>query len=185
MEILSFSLFFFFVFLFFLFVILFFCHFVFLSCCLFCHIFFLSCCPFVFCLFGVLSFCLDSCWSNVWKVSSLKSHNLCQNSKVAVTDSLTGWPRSGIELHARAGKQQRSRLSCGEALNGGALVSLVKCLSIKCDDYEELSIRVARSHCCRQMVLYSPNADKACKCFRVQWPKISQTFLDCTSRELS
>ena len=54
-----------------------------------------------FCLFVFLSFCLfvyTSCWSNVWRVSSLKSHSLCRYSKVAVTHWVTHWPRSGIEL---------------------------------------------------------------------------------------
>ena len=45
--------------------------------------FFLS----VFCLFCL--FVQTSCWSNVWRASSLKSPCLCRNSKVAVTDSLT------------------------------------------------------------------------------------------------
>ena len=48
----------------------------------------LALCLLSFCLFVFLSFCLDSCWSNVWKVSSLKSRSLCQNSKVAVSH----WP---------------------------------------------------------------------------------------------
>ena len=52
-------------------------------------------CHFVFFLFF---FVWTSCWSNVWRVSSLKSHSLCQNSKVAVSHSLTQWRRSGIEL---------------------------------------------------------------------------------------
>ena len=43
-----------------------------------------------------LFFLTLSPWSNVWRVSSLKSHSLCQNSKVAVTKTKT--PRSGIEL---------------------------------------------------------------------------------------
>ena len=40
-------------------------------------------------------FLTPSPWSNVWRGSSLKSHSLCQNSKVAPT---TKTPRSGIEL---------------------------------------------------------------------------------------
>ena len=47
---------------------------------------------FVFLCFCVSCFCLFvwiSLWSNVWRVWSLKSHCLCQNSKVAVSDSLT------------------------------------------------------------------------------------------------
>ena len=55
----------------------------------FCLFVFLSFCLFVFCLFV-----LTSCWSIVWRVSSVKSHSLCQNSKVALTQR----PRSGIEL---------------------------------------------------------------------------------------
>ena len=47
---------------------------------------------------GVLKFFSSSLWSNVWRVSSFKSNYLSQNSKVAVTQSLTHWPRSGIEL---------------------------------------------------------------------------------------
>ena len=56
---------------------------------------FLSFCDLVilwFCLFVILSFCVFiwiSLWSNVWRVSSLKSHSLCQNSTVALTDWLT------------------------------------------------------------------------------------------------
>ena len=44
--------------------------------------------------FVFLYFCLfvqTSLWSNVWRIWSLKSHSLCQNSKVAVTDWLTEW----------------------------------------------------------------------------------------------
>ena len=41
-------------------------------------------CP--LCLFSL--FVLTSLWSNVWKVSSLKSHSLCPNSEVALTDWL-------------------------------------------------------------------------------------------------
>ena len=37
-------------------------------------------------------------WSNVWRVSSLKSHSLCQNSKVAMSQWVSDPPRSGIEL---------------------------------------------------------------------------------------
>ena len=40
---------------------------------------FLSFCPFVW----------TSIWSNVWRVSSLKSHSLCRNSKVEVTQWVT------------------------------------------------------------------------------------------------
>ena len=87
---LSFFVFIFFVYLsffpffsliFFLFFLLFF-NFVFLSFC-----FFVS-----FCLFAFLSFCffLDiSLWSYVLRTSSVKSHSLCWNSKVAVTQWLT------------------------------------------------------------------------------------------------
>ena len=68
-----------------------FCLFIFLS---FFRIFFVSFrlfvllyfCYFVFCIFIFVSFCLfvkTSCWSNVWRVSSVKSHSLCQNTKVA------------------------------------------------------------------------------------------------------
>ena len=59
-----------------LFVFLSFCLFVFLSFCL-------------FCLFSFCLFFLTSLRSNVWRVSSFKSHYLCQNSKVAVTHWLT------------------------------------------------------------------------------------------------
>ena len=41
-----------------------------------------------FCLSVCLSFVRISLQSNVWRVSSVKSHSLCQNSKVA----LTHWP---------------------------------------------------------------------------------------------
>ena len=37
----------------------------------------------------------DQMSERVW---SLKSHSLCQNSKVAVSHSVSHWPRSGIEL---------------------------------------------------------------------------------------
>ena len=66
---------------------------------------FLSFCLFIFCLLSFcffcllvfLSFCLfvqTSLWSNVWRVSTLKSQNSLfvpkfQSNKVAVTDSLT------------------------------------------------------------------------------------------------
>ena len=74
-----------------------FCHFVIYSFCLFGNfdlLSFLSFCLFVFlsfCLFVFLSFCLfvlTSCWSNVWKVSSLKCHALCWKWH-SLTDSLT------------------------------------------------------------------------------------------------
>ena len=69
------------------------CH---LSFCLFLFIF-LSFCLFVFLSFWLFVFlyffvCLSRHqigWSNVWVVSSFKSHNLCRNCKVAVTDWLT------------------------------------------------------------------------------------------------
>ena len=39
------------------------------------------------CLFVFLSFCLfASFWSNVWRVSNLKSHSFCPNSKVVLAD---------------------------------------------------------------------------------------------------
>ena len=69
--------------------------FVYLSFCIFCLSVFLSFCFFVFlsfCLFVFLFFFLfvqTSLWPNVWRVSSVKSHSLCQNSKVALSDSLT------------------------------------------------------------------------------------------------
>jgi len=95
-----------FVFLPFFYVFLSFCLLVSLSFYIFVFLFYglsvsLSFCLFVFLSFSLsvfLSFCVESCWSNVWKVSSFKSHYLCKNSKVAVTDSVTQWPRSGIEL---------------------------------------------------------------------------------------
>ena len=53
------------------------------------------------CLFVLLSFCLLSrLWSNVWRVSSLKSHSLCPNSKLAASESLT----KGRYRAARAAK---------------------------------------------------------------------------------
>ena len=70
----------------------------FLGLCLFCIFVFWPSCLFVFwplCLFVFLYFCLffifvrTSLWSNVWRVSSVKSCSLYQNSKVAVTHSLT------------------------------------------------------------------------------------------------
>ena len=45
-----------------------------------------------------LHFCFTSLWWDIWRISSLKSHSLCRDSKVALTDWLTQWPRSGIEL---------------------------------------------------------------------------------------
>ena len=56
-----------------------------------------------FVFFVFLSFCLfvwPSLRSNVWRVSSVKnkSNSLCQNSKVALSDSVTQCPRSGGEL---------------------------------------------------------------------------------------
>ena len=69
-----------------------FCLFVFSPFCLFA---FLSFCILVFwpfCLYIFMPFCLfvwTSCRSNVWRKSSLKSHSLCQNSKVALTDPPT------------------------------------------------------------------------------------------------
>ena len=85
------------------FVFLHFCFFVFFSFHLFCPFVFLSwfClfsfCPSVFCLSVFLSdITLIIC--PILRTSSLKSHSLCQNSKVAATDSISHWPRSGIEL---------------------------------------------------------------------------------------
>ena len=60
-------------------------------------------CRFVFFVF--LSFHLFvflSLWSNVWRVSSLKSHSLCQNSKVALTYLLS----KGRYRAARAAKNK-------------------------------------------------------------------------------
>ena len=64
-------------------------------------------------------FSLISLWWNVWRVSSFKSHSLCPNSKVAVTDWLTDWlthwPKSGIELpgqlKTRCSKKDATRCS--------------------------------------------------------------------------
>ena len=97
---------------FWLYVFLTFCLFVFLSFGLFVLS---SFCPFVllsFCLFVFLYLCLfvwTSCWSNVWRISSLKSHYLCQNSKVALSYSA----RVGIELPG-----QLKKVTCKSALWG-------------------------------------------------------------------
>ena len=45
-----------------------------------------------------------SLWSNVWRVWSVKSHSLCQNSKVAPTQSLTDWLTKVRYRAARAAK---------------------------------------------------------------------------------
>ena len=46
-----------------------------------------------FCLFG-----LTLLWSNVWRVSSSKSHSFFPNSKWSLTHSLTHWPGVGIGI---------------------------------------------------------------------------------------
>ena len=58
----------------------------------FCIFVFMALCLFVFLSFSILSFCLfvwTSLWSNVWRVSSLKSHSFCRNSKVTLNHWLS------------------------------------------------------------------------------------------------
>ena len=61
----------------------------------------------LFCLFVFLT----SLWSNVWRDSSLKSHSLWWNSKVAVTHWVTHWPSSGIELPGQLKTQLQNLLN--------------------------------------------------------------------------
>ena len=56
-----------------------------------------------FCLSAFLCFCL---WSNVWRVSSLESLSLCQNSKVAPTHWLSQSVTKVRYRAARAAKTQ-------------------------------------------------------------------------------
>ena len=78
-----------------------------LSFCIFClfvffvFLYFLS--FYIFCLF--VFFVFLSLWSSVWRVSSLKSHSLYPNSKVALIDWLTHSLTKVRDRAARAAKQ--------------------------------------------------------------------------------
>ena len=71
-----------------------------------------------FCLFVFLSFCPDVILIKCLKGLKSQSHSLCPNSKVTVTQWVSDWPRSGIELPGQLKTNEIcSEMFCGNAIS--------------------------------------------------------------------
>ena len=136
-----------------------FCIFVFLS---FCLLYVLSCCAFSCCLFAFLSFwffchsvflyfCSDIILIKFWRVSSLKRHSLCQNSKVALSD----WLTKVRYRAARAAKNSFRVFTLCAILNirwgWGLILTLIKAIN-----FHKLS------RCCLDMIWFKSSKISIC-----------------------